>query len=159
MIFVITGTEAFPFNRLIIEIDRLKKKNQIHDDVQIQLGSCTYKPEYCTWTNWLPFDIMCEKIREASIVIAHAGAGTTLLCLELGKTPVIVTRLKSYSEHLDDHQIPFAKMMEQLNYAIVAYDVSEIGDCMEKLANRNNDNQYKKNNVMLVNYLDEWVKS
>lgn len=159
MIFVITGTETYPFNRLIAELDRLKREKHILDDVYIQLGSCTYKPEYCTWDNWLPFDSMCEQIQKAETVIAHAGAGTTLLCLELGKTPIIVTRQKCYNEHVDDHQMPFAKMMEKLEYAQVAYDVSEIHNCIEKLSLKNNINKYKKNNLGLVNYLNEWLNS
>ena len=160
MIFVITGTEAFPFDRLIIELDRLKEKNQIKDNIYIQLGSCTYKPRYCTFDAWLPFNVMCENIRKADMVIAHAGAGTTLLCLELEKTPIIVTRQKRHNEHLDDHQVPFAKMMEKLDYALVAYDVTEISFCMEKLSSRKNDRKkYKKDNSALINYLDEWLNS
>ena len=160
MIFVITGTEAFPFNRLIAEIDRLKKEKQIIDDVYIQIGSCTYIPEYCSWDKWLSFDVMCRNIKNADIVIAHAGAGSTLLCLELGKKPIIVTRQKRYSEHLDDHQVPFAKMMESLEYSVVAYDVSEIKGCMEKMImNKNQQIKYKKNNFDLVTYLNSWLHS
>ncbi len=160
MIFVITGTEAYPFNRLISEIDKLKMEKNITDEVYIQLGSCTFKPEFCTWDNWLPFDKMCENIKKADIVITHAGAGTTLLCLDLGKKPIIVTRQKRYNEHLDDHQVPFAKMMESLEYAIVAYDVREIRGCMEKLImNKNQQTKYKKNNSTLVTYLNSWLNS
>ncbi len=160
MIFVITGTEAFPFDRLIIELDRLKEIGQIKDNVYIQSGSCTYKSKYCSSDTWLPFNIMCENIKKADIVIAHAGAGTTLLCLELEKMPILVTRRKQHDEHLDDHQVPFAKMMENLDYALVAYDVTEISDCIKKLSLKKNDtNKYIKNNSALVNYLNEWLNS
>jgi len=158
MIFIITGTEAFPFNRLIEEVDRLKKEKQIVDDVYIQLGSCTYIPEYCTWDKWLSFNTMCENIIKSDIVIAHAGAGSTLLCLELGKQPIIVTRQKCYNEHLDDHQVPFSKMMEKLEYALVAYDVGEINSCIKKMLSvKNNDNKYRKDNSELVKFLNEWL--
>lgn len=160
MIFVITGTEAFPFNRLIIELDRIKQENEIKDEIYIQLGSCTYKPKYCTWDKWLQFDILCEQVRKADKVIAHAGAGTTLLCLELGKTPIIVTRRKKYNEHLDDHQVSFAKMMEKLDYAIVAYDVNEINDCLKKSSSKKKDTiKFTKNNLNLINYLNSWLNS
>jgi len=160
MIFVITGTEAFPFNRLISELDRLKAEKQINDEIYIQSGSCTYEPKYCKCDKWLPFDAMCDNIKKAEMVIAHAGAGTTLLCLELGKTPIIVTRQKRFDEHLDDHQVPFAKMMEQLDYALVAYDVSEIKDCVAKLSSGNTSgNVYKKDNSELITYLNGWLNS
>lgn len=159
MIFVITGTEAFPFNRLIIELDRLKENNQIKDDIYIQLGSCTYKPKFCSFDNWLPFDVMCENIRKAEIIIAHAGAGTTLLCLELGKIPIIVTRQKRHNEHLDDHQVSFARMMENIQYVTVAYDVSEIMNCIQKFSAGENDlKKYKKDNSSLNSYLENWLE-
>jgi len=160
MIFVITGTEAFPFNRLIAEIDQLKKEKQIIDDVYIQLGSCTYIPEYCSWDQWLSFDIMCRNIKNADNVITHAGAGSTLLCLELGKKPIIVTRQAKHKEHIDDHQIPFAKMMEKLDYACVAYDVGDIKGCVEKIsANAKNVNINIKDNSALINYLNNWLNA
>jgi len=158
MIFIITGTEAYPFDRFIKEIDRLKKENWIKDDVHIQLGSCNYIPENCTWDKWLPFDVMCENIRKADMVIAHAGAGTTLLCLELGKKPVIVTRQKKYNEHLDDHQVPFARMMEKLGYAFVAYEVDEIRKYINKKPDSKDSIRIsKKDNIRLVNYLNTWL--
>jgi len=158
MIFVITGTEVYQFDRLIRQIDQLKKEHILNDDIYIQLGSCTYAPEYCRWDKWLSFDKMCDNIKNASMVIAHAGAGTTLLCLELGKTPIIVTRQKRHKEHLDDHQIPFAKMMEKLDYAFAAYDVNQISNCIQKMLKRKDEiKNYKKDNSKLINYLDNWV--
>jgi UDP-N-acetylglucosamine transferase subunit ALG13 len=158
MILVITGTEAYPFDRLIKEIDSLKEKKVITEEVFIQLGSCTYIPRHCTWQKWLSFGEMKDTISKADMVIAHAGAGTTLLCLELGKTPLIVTRRKEYGEHLDDHQVPFAKMMEELNYAVVAYNVSDIKSCMLTMKRTHGKKRtLKKNNDELISYLNTWL--
>lgn len=38
MIFVTVGTHEQPFNRLIQEVDRLKRENIIKDEVQMQTG-------------------------------------------------------------------------------------------------------------------------
>ncbi len=160
MIFVITGTESFQFNRLIEKIDSMKKNGQIADEVFIQLGSCGYIPSECKWEKWLPFSTMREKIAGADLVIAHAGAGTTLLCLEMGKTPLIVTRRKAHGEHLDDHQVPFARMMDAHGYAIVAYDVDELPACVERSrsyeAKAGNNGE---NRAGLVSFLDKWLES
>ena len=157
MIFVITGTEAFPFDRLIKEIDMIKNNGIIRDEVFIQLGSCNYEPEYCRWKKWLSFGEMCEHIRNASEVIAHAGAGTTLLCLELDKTPILVTRKKAFGEHLDDHQVPFAQMMEKLNYVIAVYDAGDLKKIFKNPSVKNSTRKLKKDNSMLVNYLNSWI--
>ena len=158
MIFVITGTEAYPFNRLIEKIDRLKENKKIQDDVFIQLGSCTFVPEHCSWKQWLSFSEMKEHINNSNIVITHAGAGTTLLCLELGKKPLLVTRKKKYGEHLDDHQVPFARMMEKLQYAFVAYDVESIENYLGEMVNGVGDmKKMVKNNSALISFLESYL--
>ncbi|MDY6934873.1 MAG: PssE/Cps14G family polysaccharide biosynthesis glycosyltransferase [Spirochaetota bacterium] len=160
MIFVITGTEKFPFDRLIQEVDSLKSDNILKDDVYVQLGSCKYEPIHCAWDRYITFNEMRNNIQKAETVIAHAGAGTTLLCLELGKTPIIVTRLKKYGEHLDDHQVPFARMMQKLNYVIVAYEVGDLRDCIENLnAYSSSVTQFTKDNTKLVNHLNSLIQA
>jgi UDP-N-acetylglucosamine transferase subunit ALG13 len=160
MIFVITGTEAFPFNRLIEKIDSLKENKFLTDDIFIQLGSCSYIPKFCKWQQWLSFGAMRENIVNADMVITHAGAGTTLFCLEMGKTPLLVTRRKEFGEHLDDHQVPFAHNMEKLDYAVVAYQISELEGCITKIRQMNKKKRVLlKNNAELISYLNSWMAS
>jgi len=158
MIFIILGTEKFQFNRLVKEIDDIKNEGLITDDVFFQLGSSTYKPSNCQWVDFLPFDQMVEKIKSSHMVIAHAGAGTTLLCLELDKHPIIVTRRKKYKEHIDDHQVPFAQMMEKLKYATVAYDVMELRKVFTDLTEKKESSVlvFKKDNSQIIGYLNSW---
>lgn len=126
MIFVILGTEKFPFDRLVKEVDTLAGDKKINDSVFIQLGSCKYEPRHCEWKHSLPFGKMCEKIKEANLIIAHAGAGTTLLCLQYGKKPILVPRRKPFREHVDDHQVIFAEKMQELGHVSVAFDVKDL---------------------------------
>ncbi len=158
MIFVITGSEAYPFDRLIKEIDLLKKNKIITDDVFVQLGSCNYTPSSCSYEKWLPFNKMRENIASSELVISHAGAGTTLLCLEMGKIPIIVTRRKKYGEHLDDHQLEFSEMMDKLGYAKVAYDVSELSDVYKNYQKKNSDIPVTKSEKKtLISALNNWM--
>lgn len=160
MIFVITGTEAFPFNRLIEKIDSLKENKIINDDIFIQLGSCTYIPKHCAWQQWLSFGSIKDYIVNAELVIAHAGAGTTLLCLEMEKTPILVTRRKEFGEHLDDHQVSFARIMEKLDYSVVAYQVSDLENCITRMRHIHKFKRALiKNNLELVTYLNTWMAS
>lgn len=126
MIFVITGTERFPMNRLIQKVDRLSKSETSSGNVFIQLGSCTYEPEYCEWTRFLSFGQMCQKIEEADTIIAHAGAGTTLLCIQMGHHPILVPRMKKYGEHIDDHQISFCKKFATTGRVHILYDLEKL---------------------------------
>lgn len=45
-----------------------------------------------------------DAIAKADLVIAHAGIGSALTCLELGKRPVLLPRRAALDEHIDDHQ-------------------------------------------------------
>ena len=45
-----------------------------------------------------------DHIKRATEVYSHGGAGTLLLCSQLGKRPKILSREKKYGEHLNDHQ-------------------------------------------------------
>ncbi len=49
-----------------------------------------------------------QAIREADVVVAHAGTGTAVTSFELGVAPVLVPRRAEHGEHVDDHQVPTA---------------------------------------------------
>ena len=113
------GTEKFPFNRLVKEVDALVRDNKIDDSVFMQIGSCTYEPTHCKWERFLSFDDMYRKIEKADVIIAHAGAGTTLLCLQNGKKPILIPRQEELKEHVDNHQKVFAKKMQELGTSVL----------------------------------------
>lgn len=58
------------------------------------------------------------QIRLADVVVAHAGVGVTLRCLEAGKAPVLVPRRAEHGEHVDDHQLQIARVTEDHGLAI-----------------------------------------
>ena len=63
-------------------------------------------------------------------------------------------------EHLDDHQVPFARMMQKLNYVIVAYEVGDLRDCIENLnAYSSSVTQFTKDNTKLVNHLNSLIQA
>lgn len=53
-------------------------------------------------------------INGADVVITHAGVGTILQSLELGKHPVVVPRSKTHNEHVDNHQFQIAEKVHQM---------------------------------------------
>lgn len=57
--------------------------------------------------------------RNSDVVVSHAGVGTVLDLLELGRYPVLVPRRKSRSEHVDDHQEQIARLISRMEVARV----------------------------------------
>jgi UDP-N-acetylglucosamine--N-acetylmuramyl-(pentapeptide) pyrophosphoryl-undecaprenol N-acetylglucosamine transferase len=56
----------------------------------------------------IPERDLIHAMREADVVVAHAGVGTALAALEAGKCPVLVPRRLAHGEHVDDHQTQIA---------------------------------------------------
>lgn len=126
MIFVTVGTDQHPFDRLVKEVDRLREKRIVNEDVFIQIGSSHYRPKFCEYMEYLLFDQMVEKINEARIVISHGGPGSIMPVVHSGNVPIVVSRRKKYGEAVDDHQIPFTKKLEEKKQIIAAHDAEEL---------------------------------
>ena len=146
MIFVTVGTHEQQFNRLIQEIDRLKKENVIKDEVFIQIGYSTYEPQYCKWKKLLSYSEMNEMYEKADIIITHGGPASFMKALELKKIPIVVPRQVKYEEHINDHQVEFVKFVEErLKNIIGVYEIDGLENTIVKF----NCSVFKKNNLSL----------
>jgi UDP-N-acetylglucosamine--N-acetylmuramyl-(pentapeptide) pyrophosphoryl-undecaprenol N-acetylglucosamine transferase len=82
----------------------------------------------CTDTAGLPLDgrravpaaELVAAMRQADVIIAHAGTGTALTVLEIGKCPVLVPRVHARGEHVDDHQAQTARELARRGLAVHA---------------------------------------
>jgi UDP-N-acetylglucosamine transferase subunit ALG13 len=126
VIFVMMGMEVHPFDRLARAVDELAESGAVGEDFFVQLGTCNYEPRHARFERFLSFGDVCEQIRCASVAITHAGAGSTLLCIEQGKHPVMVPRRSGRGEHVDEHQLPFAEKLQQAGLATVARETEEL---------------------------------
>lgn len=127
MIFVTVGTHEQPFNRLVKAIDDLKKNEIIKEDVLIQTGFSTYEPKCCQWSKLIPYQQMVNNIEEAHIVITHGGPASFIMPLQMGKTPIVVPRQHQFDEHVNDHQLEFARnVAERMGTIIVVEDIRKL---------------------------------
>lgn len=113
MIFVTVGTHEQPFDRLIAHIDHLVETGVITEEVVIQSGFSTYEPKHCRWSKLLPHKEVRELVENARIVITHGGPASFMMPLQMGKLPVVVPRQAHYGEHVNDHQLAFAREVAQ----------------------------------------------
>lgn len=154
MIFVTVGTHEQAFDRLIEEIDNLKKKKVIEEDVFIQTGYSNYQPQYCEWSKFVKFDEMFKYISKARIVITHGGPASFLSVLEQKKTPIVVPRKLAFDEHVNDHQMDFAIKIRDLGYKIVVIDdIKSLEASILKY--QSNDEPFNSNNQKFNNELIE----
>lgn len=106
-LLVTLGTmQGYRFDRAV---DAVLEVLRPGDEVVWQLG--------CTTRTDLPGRVLEEVCQSelralaerADVVVAHAGVGSVLQQLELGKSPVLAVREAGHGEHVDDHQRQFAR--------------------------------------------------
>ena len=129
MIFVTVGTHEKQFNRLIKFIDELKRDKVIVEDVIMQTGFCTYQPKYCEWHKLISYKDMEKNVRDARIVITHGGPASFIMPLQIGKVPIVVPRQEIFHEHVNNHQVDFAKQIEKrMGTIIPIYNIEDLKD-------------------------------
>ena len=110
-------------------MDELKKNGTIQEDVIIQTGFSTYEPQYCQWSKLIPYQQMIKNVEEARIVITHGGPASFIMPLQIGKTPIVVPRQHKFDEHVNNHQVEFARNVEKRMGTIIdVEDVETLGD-------------------------------
>lgn len=150
MIFVTVGMSEFQFNRLIKAVDEFCSQEK--QEAYIQLGSSEYKPHHCQWVEFLPVKQIQLMIRNSTTVIAHAGTGSILTCIDNGRAPLVVPRLSQFGEAVDDHQVNFALWMQAHGYAHVIEPDNLTNELLNLPPTHIDDITRKK--AQLIHYLD-----
>lgn len=131
-IFVPLGTQKFSFKRLIIALNNLIEKG-IYKPEEIVMQSTIYdvKPIF-THVELIPVNEFNQYIQEAELVITHAGVNSIISCMQREKALLIVPRLHKYKEHIDNHQVEIAQLMEKKYNILVLYDTSYLEEMIQK---------------------------
>jgi UDP-N-acetylglucosamine transferase subunit ALG13 len=132
VIFVTVGSNpTFRFDRLIDAIAQLDPQ-----DLVVQHGPATAPRGVAEAYEWLTFDQVLDFMDAADTVVSHAGTGTIMCAANMGHVPVVVPRLKSFGETVDDHQVALARVFEQTGRVAVAWDVASLPERVEQSTKR-----------------------
>jgi UDP-N-acetylglucosamine transferase subunit ALG13 len=126
MILVTVGSDRYPFDRLVRAVEDTYVKHGFTDEIVFQYGSCTYVPAVGRAAHFMPFREMRALIEGASIVVTHGGVGSVGLCLGTGKKPIVLPRMSSLAEAIDDHQVAYAEHMAKEGYIHWARSAEDI---------------------------------
>jgi len=117
MITLTLGTAPFPFDRAIQWLEVLLEKGHITEPVYVQYGatdiSRIISHPLVSGESIVSFDRLTEITQESRLIISHAGQGSTRNFAARQLCFVILPRLARYREHVDDHQLLFAKSVAQ----------------------------------------------
>ncbi len=120
MIFITVGTQL-AFDRMVSAVDRWASGRP---GVQAfaQVGPARDLPQHIPHADFLPPSRAQALMRQADLIVAHAGMGSVLTALELRKPIVIMPRQAALGEHRNDHQLATARWLEGRPGVHVAWD-------------------------------------
>jgi len=116
-VLVTLGTSPFPFTRLV---RRLAAVLPAQADVIWQVGSTPVGRLPGRVLTTLGHDDLVAEMHAADVVVCHAGVGSALTALAMGRIPVLVPRRLGEGEHVDEHQLQIARVLAARGLAVAA---------------------------------------
>lgn len=135
-IFVAVGTHEQPFQRLLDAVEQLCSKGEYQWRVQYGTGSVGDAPFDLAQDYFDTDDIVSLGYQWADVVVSQASPGIVFSALEAGSWPIVLGRRVSKGEHVDDHQLHFARQLGQLGWATAIDDAGELADAIWNCNNR-----------------------
>lgn len=131
MIFVTVG-DQMPFDRLTQAVDDWAKRRG-RTDVFAQIGAAGKEPSFISWTRRLTPTDFQSRLAAADVVVAHAGMGTILSALVLGKRVLVFPRRGDLRETRNDHQLATARRFASNGQVAAAENEADLAIQLDKM--------------------------
>jgi len=128
--FVSVGNAVQPFPRMLEAVRKCSA--QLPHPILVQSGSTSFAATEMLVRPFLSSEEFAEAIERSELIILHSGAGSVIHAVRAGKTPVVMPRQKLYAEHIDDHQVEFARAMEGAGRVVVAFEPGDLADAISR---------------------------
>ncbi|MFG6280924.1 glycosyltransferase [Microbacterium sp. 5K110] len=132
-IYVSVGTHEQPFQRLLdavaLAVDEAGDHRYI---VQYGVGEWSAISDRVERAvDYLTPQGVAESLEWADIFISQASPGNVFGALDAGVWPLVLGRRHANAEHVDDHQVRFASVLEEMG---LATDIHDAGTLAHKIA-------------------------
>lgn len=158
LILVCVGASEYKMDRMLRAIDELCDEGVIKgNEVIAQIGYTDYKPRNYKYFNLIDRNEFQTYMEQADLIISHAGTGSVIPPLKLGKKVIVFPRLEKYSEHLDNHQLELCDVFTNGGYTMRAENKDELREQILK-AGSFVPKKFASNNIkinqMICDYID-----
>ena len=126
MIFVTVGSSTIPFDRLLRAVDEV----DVNERLIVQHGASMIRPRHAECVGFLDYAEFVGLVRRARVTVTHAGVGSIITALAECRRPIVVPRLCSYGEAIDDHQVPFARRAGELGLITLVENIDHLGSAI-----------------------------
>ena len=148
MIFATVGTQL-PFDRLILGLDQWAARNP-GVEVFAQISSGGHEPEHIDWACEIDPQEFRERLDQCDTVVAHAGMGTIISAIELGKRVIVMPRRAALGEHRNEHQLATAARLGHLTGLEVVQDASALAQALVQRPARRHGDTFSEPHPQLI---------
>ncbi|MDZ3833671.1 MAG: glycosyltransferase [Sphingopyxis sp.] len=124
LLFATVGA-TLPFDRLVAMVASAERRGLTPTRVLAQVGEGGAMPEGLDAVAAMTFDRIRQTLKDADIVVCHAGTGSLITALQAGCHVIAVPRLFELREHYDDHQLEIAGALAERGLVQVARNQAE----------------------------------
>lgn len=90
--------------------------------IYVQNGYTKFTSSKLKMLGFISSEELDKYYSSADLIITHAGTGSIIKGVKMGKKVIAVPRLSKYGEHVDDHQIEITKKFTELGCIIPVID-------------------------------------
>ena len=124
-VVVITGTHEQAFDRLVAAADRLAAAGH---EVFVQYGHASAPPTRADGAMWIDRNELRRLCAAATVIVTHGGPGSIWDAFSVGKIPIVVPRSHRHGEHVDDHQVSFARHLARHRRVVLVEDTAQLDE-------------------------------
>jgi len=110
LVLVAVGTDHHPFDRAVDWVESWLRTRLDPVDVLVQYGH-SRAPQVARGSALLDHADLQEAMARATVVVCHGGPATITEARRHGRLPICLPRDPARGEHVDDHQMLFARRM------------------------------------------------
>jgi UDP-N-acetylglucosamine transferase subunit ALG13 len=116
VIFATVGSHpTFGFDRMLRALEALPG-----EELVVQHGPGRPPANARETFDFISFEQLLEQMSQASVVVSHAGVGSILCALQVGRVPVVMPREARWRETVDDHQVALAGALAPTGRIVLA---------------------------------------
>ena len=155
--FVSVGNATQPFDRLLRAVCAIVAELPL--PVIIQTGSADCVCAGAVARKFVAMDEFERLIVDASLVVMHAGAGSIIHAVRAGKMPVVMPRRAKYGEHIDDHQLEFARQLARAGLVTLAEEPEDLSAAVFAALERQRSGQALPRSATMLQLVNETLRS
>lgn len=158
MVLVLLGTFDIDFSRPLRALDKICSEGFLNEEIIVQSGYTKFDSAHFKKLPFIDRGELDQLYKNARLIISHAGTGSILKGVKLGKKVIVIARLQKYAECVDDHQLEILIEFGKQGYIIPWNENDSLKDILLG-ADNFELKEYVSNKQNIISYLKAYVDS